>query len=147
MLRRCSAVSGIRVKAGMIQWSEYPSTHQPAVHALNGRLICWHFGLNKPRLFCNRTSPLIPLAHAGQPTTGKVPTVGGVFSGLAVINSAVPAGKANRIRVVLFNVLSNQADLCCRLALVPIPNDILTVEGLTDLLNVVLQAAVRKRRS
>ena len=86
------------------------------------------------------------MSHAGKPAAGKVPTLGGVFSGLAVINSAVSTGKANSARVMLLNVLSNQADLRCRLALVPIPNDILAVEGLADLLDVVLQAAVRKRR-
>ena len=94
----------------------------------------------------NLTIKRIPVPHASKPATGKVPTVGGVFSGLAVINSTVPAGKANRARVVLFNVLSNQADLRCRLALVPIPNDILAVEGLADLLDVVLQAAVGERQ-
>ena len=73
-------------------------------------------------------------------------TFGSVVSGLVVIDGTIPTSQAHGFGVMLFNILRDQTNPRAGLALVLVPHDVLAIEGLTDLLDIILQAAVRKER-
>ena len=73
---------------------------------------------------------------------GKVPTARGPRRRLAVVNSLHASSKANGMRLVVFNLLGDQANLGARVALVVEAMDDLAIKELANLLDVFLHALV-----
>ena len=106
-----------------------------------------HHGGIKPGNAATREALTCVLRHyaaasACESTIGHVTTVGGIFSRLVVINGLVAASKAHGIWMALLDLLGDKADLSTRIALVIVAVDGLTVECLTDCLDVFLQTLV-----
>ena len=73
---------------------------------------------------------------------GKAPTARSPRRRLVVVNSLHAASKTNGMRLVVFNLLSNQANLSARVALIVKAMDDLTIKELSNRLDVFLHALV-----
>ena len=75
-------------------------------------------------------------------THGKMATLGSRRGCLGIVNSLHAVDIANSMRLVAFNLLSDQANLGARVALVVEAMDDLSVKKLADWLDVFLHALV-----
>ena len=82
--------------------------------------------------------------HAGNTASSEVAAVSGIISRLVIADSLVAARQTNSFWMLLFNFLRNQANFGLRVALEVVAVDVLAIEGLTNKLDVLLQALVRK---
>ena len=81
-------------------------------------------------------------ASACKAAVGHVATVGSIFGRLVVIDGLVAGSKAHSIRVVLLDLLGDQADLGARITLVVVAVDCLAIKRLANSLDVFLQTFV-----
>src|SRR5690348_6233006 len=65
-----------------------------------------------------------------------------LLGGLSVIDDLEPASESNGFRVLLLHVLSNETDVRARVSVHLVRVDRLAIVGLTDFLDIVLQALV-----
>ena len=79
-------------------------------------------------------------------TIGEVPTMRCILSSTVVIHSLVAASKTDSLRMLALNVLRNQTNLSAALPLVVVAVDRLPIEGLANLMDILLEALVRKER-
>ena len=79
-------------------------------------------------------------------TIGEVTTMRGIFGSTPIVNSLVVTGNTNGFRVLALNVLRNQTNLRLGMTLVVVAINGLTIKSLANLVDVFLQALVRKKR-
>ena len=127
--------------------SVHAALHDRVVHGLLSREKLLHRGRIEPGNTAagealTRVLRQHATASACKAAVGHVATVGSVFGRLVVVDGLVASSKAHSVRVMLLNLLGDQADLGARVALVVIAVDRLAIEGLTDRLDVFLQAFI-----
>ena len=127
--------------------SVHVALHDRVVHGLLSRKKLLHHGWIEPgNTAAGEALTRILRQHAAasacKAAVGHVATVCGVFGRLVVVDGLVAASKAHSVRVMLLDLLGDQADLGARVALVVVAVDRLAIEGLTNRLDVLLQTLI-----
>ena len=132
--------------------SKYASSAGVGCAGRNGEAVSDHVRRNEARQNLRRDRRLAHHGAGSADVVGRRSNVGcaavslvaahGVVRRVAVVNSQVAVFFADGLRVILRNFLRNEANLRAGVALVIVAVNILTVVGLADLLDVLLEALV-----